>query len=59
MGKERKMSTFSVERSEENSQLGRPRQECRDNLNTDIKETGWKGTDWINLVSIKYREFIH
>jgi hypothetical protein len=29
--------------------LDRPRRRLEDNINTDLKETEWKGMDWIHL----------
>jgi hypothetical protein len=29
---------------------GRPRYIWKDNIKIDLKETGWKGIDWIHLV---------
>jgi hypothetical protein len=30
--------------------LGRPRRRCVDNIQMDLRETGWDGMDWIDLV---------
>jgi hypothetical protein len=30
--------------------LGRPRRRWVDNIEMDIREIGWVGTDWIDLV---------
>jgi hypothetical protein len=33
--------------------LGRPRRRWVDNVTLDLRETGWDGMDWINLVQDK------
>jgi hypothetical protein len=30
--------------------LGRPRRRWEDNIKTDLREVGWGGIDWIDLV---------
>jgi hypothetical protein len=30
--------------------FGRPRRRCEDNMRMDLRQTGWKVMDWINLV---------
>jgi hypothetical protein len=32
------------------SPLGRPRNRWEDNIKTDLREKGWGGTNWIDLV---------
>jgi hypothetical protein len=32
---------------------GRPRRKCEDNIRIDLRETGWKGVDWIHMVQDK------
>jgi len=29
--------------------LGRFRRRCEDNIRMDLRETGWKGVDWMHL----------
>jgi hypothetical protein len=29
--------------------LGRPRRRWEDNIKMDLRETGWRGMDWIDL----------
>jgi hypothetical protein len=30
--------------------IGGPRHKCEDNINIDIREKGWGGMDWVDLV---------
>jgi hypothetical protein len=30
--------------------LGRPRRRCVDNIKIDLREIGWDGVDWVDLV---------
>jgi hypothetical protein len=32
----------------EKTSFGRPRHRWEDNINMDLKETGWEGVDWIH-----------
>jgi hypothetical protein len=33
--------------------LGRPRRRWEDNIKMDLRDVGWRGTDWINLVQYR------
>jgi hypothetical protein len=39
-----------VGRPEGKRTLGKPRRRWLDNIKMDLREIGWGGTDWINLV---------
>jgi hypothetical protein len=39
-----------VEKLEGVRPLGSPRHRWKDNIKTDLREIGWGGMDWINLV---------
>jgi hypothetical protein len=38
-----------VGKLERKSPLGRPRRSLVDNIKIDLRETGWRGMDWIDL----------
>jgi hypothetical protein len=42
--------TIFVGKSEGKTPLGRPRRRCVDNSKIDLRELGWGGMDWIDLV---------
>jgi hypothetical protein len=39
-----------VEKPERKEPLGRPRRRWVDNIKRDLREIGWDGMDWIDLV---------
>jgi hypothetical protein len=39
-----------VEKPEGKRLIGRPRRKWRDNIKINLREIGWGGMDWINLV---------
>jgi hypothetical protein len=41
---------FLVRNLEGKRPLGRPRRKWEDNIKTDLREIGWGGMDWIDLV---------
>jgi hypothetical protein len=41
-----------VGKPEEKTPLGRPRRKGADNIKLDLKEIGWDGMDWIDLLRI-------
>jgi hypothetical protein len=50
MGKKRYAYTILVRKPEGKRQLGRPRCRWGDTIKIDLREIGWDGMDWINLV---------
>jgi hypothetical protein len=50
MGKKRNAYRILVGKPEIKRPLERPRHRWVDNIKMDIKEIGWGGMDWINLV---------
>jgi hypothetical protein len=50
MVKERNVYRILVENPEEMITLGRPRRRCVVNIKMDLREIGWGGMDWIDLV---------
>jgi hypothetical protein len=50
MGEKRKPYRILVEKPEGKRPLGRPRRRWVDNVKMDLREIGWDGTDWIDLV---------
>jgi len=52
-----KINSYSVlvGKSEENNQLGRSIYRNEDVIKMDIKETEWKGVDWINPAQNRYK----
>jgi hypothetical protein len=49
-GEERKAYRLLVGKPEGNKPLGRPRCRRMDNIKIDLREIGWDGMDWIDLV---------
>jgi hypothetical protein len=43
-----------MEKPEGKRRLGRPRRSRNDNIETDLREIGWGGMDWIHLA--QYRD---
>jgi hypothetical protein len=39
-----------IGKPEKNRPLGRPRRRWMDNIKMDLREIGWDGMDWIDLV---------
>jgi hypothetical protein len=50
MGEKRNACRIFVGKPERKRQLGRPRRRWVDNIKMDIRERGWNGMDWIDLV---------
>jgi hypothetical protein len=50
MGEKRNAYRILVENQERKSPLGRRRRRWMNNIKIDIKETGWDGMDWIDVV---------
>jgi hypothetical protein len=50
MGKMRLAYTVLVEKLKVNKSLQRPSRRCEDNIRKDIKDIGWEGFDWTDLV---------
>jgi hypothetical protein len=50
MGEKRDAYRLLVEKPEGKRPLGRPRRMCVDNIKKDLREIGWDGIDWIDLV---------
>jgi hypothetical protein len=50
MGEMRNAYRILVGKPEGKRQLGRPRRRLVDNIKMDLREIGWDGMDWINLV---------
>jgi hypothetical protein len=38
---------YFIGKHEGNTPLGRPRCRCKVNIRMDLRETGWKGVNWI------------
>jgi hypothetical protein len=47
--------TVLVGKPEGKRPLGRPRRRSEDGTRMDLRETGWKGTDWIQLAQDRDR----
>ena len=45
-------------RLEERRLLGIPRNRWEDNIEMDLRDMGWRGMDWIDLVQDRDREFL-
>ena len=54
MGQRRDAYSMLVLKPEGKRHLENPRHRWENNIRTDLKETGWKGVDWIDLV--QYRD---
>jgi hypothetical protein len=48
-GEKRNACRVSVEKSEGNRPLGRPKRKWENNIKINVREIGWGGTDWIHL----------
>jgi hypothetical protein len=50
-----------VGKPEGKRQLGRSRHRCDDNIQMDLRETGWGGVDWIHLAQGRdqWRAFVN
>jgi hypothetical protein len=59
MGEKRNSYCVLVGKPEENNQLGRSIHRNEDDVKMDIKETEWKGVDWIypaqNMYQLRIR----
>ena len=44
-----------MKRTDGNKSLGLHRCRCNDKIKMDLKELGWKGIEWIDLVQVKDR----
>jgi hypothetical protein len=49
-GAKRNACRIFVGKPEGNRPLGRPRRRWEDNIKTDVREIGWGGINWIDLV---------
>jgi hypothetical protein len=49
MGETRNAYRMLVGKPEGKRPLGRPRRRWVDNITIDLRETGWDGTNWIDL----------
>ena len=58
MGERRSAFRVSVGRLEERRLLGIPRNRWEDNIEMDLRDMGWRGMDWIDLVQDRDREFL-
>jgi hypothetical protein len=50
MGEKRNAYRILVGKPDEKRPIGRPRRRCVDNIKMDLREIGWDGMDWIDLV---------
>jgi hypothetical protein len=50
MGEKRKACIILVEKPEGKKPLGRTRRRWVDNIKIDLRETGWGGMGWIDLI---------
>jgi hypothetical protein len=50
MGEKRNAYRILVGKPEEKRPLGKPRHRWKDNTRMDLREIGWSGMDWIDLV---------
>jgi hypothetical protein len=50
MGEIRNACNILVRKAEGKRPLGKPRRRWEDNIRMDLRETGWKGVDWIHLL---------
>jgi hypothetical protein len=50
MGEKTNAYRIVVGKSEGERPLGRPRRRWVDNIKMDLRETGWDGVDWIDMV---------
>jgi hypothetical protein len=50
MGEKRNVYRILVGKPEKKRPLGRPRRRWVDNIKIDLREIGWDGMDWIDLV---------
>jgi hypothetical protein len=50
MGEKRNAFRFLVGKPEGKRPLGRPRRRWEDNIRMDLRNIGWGGMDWIDLV---------
>jgi hypothetical protein len=55
VGEKRNSYSVLVKKSEENNHLGRSIHRNDDNIKMDIKETKWRGVDWINPAQNRYK----
>jgi hypothetical protein len=49
------MGQILVGKPERKRALGRPRRRWVDTIKMDLRETGWRGMDWIDLVQVRDR----
>jgi hypothetical protein len=49
MGEERKVYRVLVGKPQGKRPLGKPRHGWEDGIRKDLRETGWGGTEWIQL----------
>jgi hypothetical protein len=50
MGSKRNACRLLVGNPKRKRPLGRPRRKCVDNIKMDLREVGWDGGDWIDLI---------
>jgi hypothetical protein len=60
MGENRNAYRILVGMSEEKRPLGRPRRRWVDNIKMELREIGWDGVDWIDMVQDRdqWRAFV-
>ena len=58
MGERRLAYTVLVEKLKENTPLQKCRRRCEDNIRKDIKDIGWEGFEWTDLVQDKGKLWI-
>jgi hypothetical protein len=55
MGEGRNVYRVLVGEPEGKRSLGRPRRRWEDGIKMDLRETGWKGVEWIHLAEVRDR----
>jgi hypothetical protein len=55
MGESRGTCWVLMGKPEGRRSLGRPRRRWKENIKVDLREVGWRGMDWIDLVQDRDR----
>jgi hypothetical protein len=55
MGEERNVYRVLMGKPEGKRPLGRPRRTWEDGIRMDLRETGWRSADWIQLAQVRDR----